>query len=338
MHLEEIIREIEKLPENQIAQIVALIVPKCILEPINPGENEYLPKITYLKDYFKLWERCGFHVTINHYYSSIPDTSKLPATLWDKQDAMPGIDFQHDKQLELLKEFKNRYFPEYDSFPLENTADPNQYYLSNYLFEAVDSHSAYCLVRHLKPKKLVEIGGGFSSLVFAQACRNNLTEGHPVDYTVIEPYPRNFLRRGIPGINRLIDKEVQNVDLGIFDQLEPGDILSMDTSHVLKIGGDVKHDYTAILPHLKPGVIIHIHDIFLPAEYPVKMISGGFFPNEQYLVQAILVNNRNFEILWASLFMCLHHFPAVSEAFPVYNRETMSKWQLPSSIWLKKTS
>jgi predicted O-methyltransferase YrrM len=325
---EELLQEIKKLSNDEIAELIAIILPRCL-----PSKDNWED---YYYRYFHFWERRGFHITRNHYYSPLPDIYKLRKDLWDKTTDPPNIDFKEPQQLKLLQEFQSEYQQEYESFPIEKTSDPLQFHLIGGRYEGFDAYILYCMIRHLKPKRIIEIGSGISTLLSAQACRKNKEEGVITELIAIEPNPDETLRKGFPGLTKLIPKQVQEVDPKIFAELAPGDFLFIDSTHVLKIESDVKVEYTEILPKLKKGVVIHIHDIFLPAEYPREFIYGLlFFFNEQYLVQAILANSTAFEILWANHFMYLKHFDKMIKAFPAYKKVEKSP-KHSSSFWIRK--
>jgi len=131
----------------------------------------------------------------------------------------------------------------------------------------------------------------------------------------------------------LIPKKVQDIPLSEFKKLSENDILFIDSSHVLKIGSDVQYLYLEVLPRLNKGVIVHAHDIFLPAEYPKEWVLKNYiFWNEQYLLQAFLAFNNSFEVLWAGSYMHLRHPDKLEEAFSSYKRDKI--W--PSSFWIRK--
>ena len=169
----------------------------------------------------------------------------------------------------------------------------------------------------------------------------------------VEPYPDATLRRGFPGFSRLIAKKVQDVPVELFASLESGDILFIDSSHVVTVGSDVVHEFFEILPRLQPGVIVHLHDIFYPSDYPRDaVLKFLWFWSEQYLLEALLTSNRGFEVIWASSAMHLLCPEVLQEAFPEWRdsyREMPAKvrrflptsdgkrvW--PSSFWMRKTA
>ena len=116
------------------------------------------------------------------------------------------------------------------------------------------------MVRHFQPRLIIEVGSGFSSLIVGEAIAKNNNSA----LICIEPFPQEFLREGFPGLHSLIEKQVEDIELEFFSQLGSGDILFIDSSHTVKIGGDVNYLFLEVLPRLKPGVIVHVHDIFFP--------------------------------------------------------------------------
>jgi len=186
---------------------------------------------------------------------------------------------------------------------------------------------AYCMVRHFRPRSIIEVGSGFSSLLLGQAAAKNKSS----QLICIEPFPCEFLRNGFPGLQSLIDKKVQDIDLEFFSQLESGDILFIDSSHTVKIGGDVNYLFLEVLPRLKPGVIVHIHDIFLPFDYPRIWVLDEFrFWTEQYLLQAFLTFNSEFEVLLANSYLRHYHQSDLKTAFP-----SLTSWG-GGSFWMRR--
>src|SRR5205085_580114 len=128
--------------------------------------------------------------------------------------------------------------------------------------------------------------------------------------------PSDFLRKGFPGLQSSIEKKIQDIDLKFFSQLQSGDILFIDSSHTVKIGGDVNYLFLEVLPRLKPGVIVHVHDIFLPFEYRRDWVMNEFrFWSEQYLLQAFLTFNSEFEVLMANRYLAHRYLEDLKAAF-----------------------
>jgi len=282
---------------------------------------------------FPLLQRLGIHITLNHFYYPIPDTRTLPEELWTRRSQLPGIDLRESAQLELLREFSNAFKAEYERLPRDRTENVHQYFVRNKSFGSVDGEVFYCMTRHFKPRRILEIGSGHSTCLAAQALLKNSSEGSAGELIACEPYPKEFLRRGFPGLHRLIEKKVQDVPLAEFEALGPNDILFIDSSHVLKIGSDVQFEFLEILPRLKPGVLVHVHDIFLPAEYPKNwVLQKQKFWTEQYLLQAFLAFNESFEVLWAGSFMHLNHPDELHAAFSSYDPARVA----PGSFWMRR--
>ena len=279
---------------------------------------------------FRAYERRGWHITPVGFYQPIPDTRTLPGNIWDAQSAMTGVDLNEVGQLALLEEFRNKFGSEYGLLPA-SSGDPAQFHFGQKAFGRVDAEVLYSMVRRFKPQRIIEIGSGMSTLLTAQALRRNAHEGFPCAFTAIEPYPSETLRSEIPGLSELVVERVENVPLERFEELGASDILFIDSSHVIRLGGDVLYEYLEVIPRLRPGVLVHSHDIFLPAHYPREwVLDRRWFWTEQYLLQALLAFNRTFEVLWAGHFMHLHHADQLKIAFPGYTGEP------PGSFWMRR--
>jgi predicted O-methyltransferase YrrM len=293
---------------------------------------------------FPLFQRLGFHVVPNRFNQPIPDTRTLKPSLWETPSQLVGVKMNETAQLRLLSELAGRYKAEWDCFPLEPifpspargaAQGGGQYYVNNRIFESVDGEMLYAMIRRHKPRRIVEVGSGFSTLLSAQAIARNTRDdpGYRCELIAIEPYPSASLRSHT-SLTRLIETEVQEVPLSLFTSLEPNDILFIDSSHVLRIGSDVQYECLEILPRLARGVLVHFHDIFFPSEYPPDTILKGYqFYNEQYIVQAFLSFNDAFEVLWGGSFMHLTHPDLLEAAFASYT--TQPRW--PGSLWLRRT-
>jgi len=183
----------------------------------------------------------------------------------------------------------------------------------------------------LRPERVIEIGSGFSTLCAATAVRKNLDDGFSTELIAIEPFPAEILRAGVPGVSQLITSKVQDVSLAFFSTLKAGDILFIDTTHVVKMGGDVNYIYLDILPRFPVGVYVHIHDIALPMEYPRRWINAGHFWTEQYLLQAFLAFNNAFEVVWAGSYLHFYHSDLLKKFCSVYDG---TDW--PGSFWIRR--
>ena len=236
-------------------------------------------------------------------------------------------------QLTFLEQVCPLYRPEYERFASGPTGVPHEFYHDQYMFRAVDAEVLYCMVRHYQPGRILEIGSGFSTLVSAPACRANQAQEISATLTCIEPYPNDVLRKGFPGLTKLIAEPLENVALSMFTSLGENDVLFIDSSHVLRIGNDVHREYLEILPRLAPGVLVHVHDIFLPFEHPRQWVTEEFrFWTEQYLLQAFLAFNSAYEALWGGCDMHARHPDRLRAAFSKYDPQTV----LPGSFWMRR--
>jgi hypothetical protein len=297
-----------------LSQFLATVIPHCL----HSGK---------FNEIFRLWERHGFHVTPVHFYQPIPDTQSLPETLWNRPSELAGIDMNDSMQLDLLRNHFPKFRAEYDQFPAEPTDGPVRFHFNNGLFDGTDALVAYCMVRHFQPRLIIEVGSGFSSLVAAEAvARNGKSE-----LICIEPFPLDFLRKGVPGLHSLIQKRVEDIDLEFFSQLCCNDILFIDSSHTVRIGGDVNYLFLEVLPRLKPGVIVHIHDIFFPFDYRRDWVRDELrFWAEQYLLQAFLTFNSQFEVLMANGYLGHRYMEDLKATF------ANSPWWGGGSFWMRR--
>lgn len=263
--------------------------------------------------YFSLWEARGFHLTPVHFYSPIPDTRAMPSSIWERESDLLGVDLNVDSQLELVRDVFPRYRSEYARIPIEPTGSEGDFYLSNTIFGGMDALSLYCMIRHFQPRLVVEVGSGMSSRLIAQAAQRN---GH-TELVSIDPYPDSVVRAGLPGRTSLALKRVEEVDLDVFARLGSNDVLFIDSSHVVRCGGDVNYLFLEVIPRLAPGVIVHVHDVFLPREYPEEWVKEELrFWSEQYLLQAFLAFNAEFEVLLSVNRLSHRHWHDLTETFP----------------------
>ncbi len=311
-------------------------------------ENE--TALAIMRNAFRMFQRIGITVSPNHYYWPVPDFRELESRKWPAEEEPVGLDLAIDQQLDFLQTVVPQYQSEWAS-----QAAPffsMSYNYSNGYFETVDAEIAYCLVRHYKPRRIVEVGGGYSSRVMAAALDQNLKlDGVRGELITIDPFPERFPKEALSDRVHLITGTVQSVDLDVFLSLQSGDFLFLDSSHVVGIGSDVVKEYLEIVPRLAGGVLIHAHDIFIPADYPREAVLHNLaFWSEQYLLQALLMFNPQFEVLWGSSCMQSRATTALENAFPHWQRSYRNmpagKRQFlptrdgervwPSSFWMRK--
>jgi predicted O-methyltransferase YrrM len=223
------------------------------------------------------------------------------------------VHYDLPSQLERLENWR-KFAGEWN---FERPTENYSFHINNGFFETVDAEIAYSIVRERKPRRVIEVGGGNSTRLLATAIRKNAEEGSPGELLTVEPEPDELLEAGFPGLSQVIRSPVQDLPAQFFEQLEENDVLFLDSTHVVMLGSDVVYEILEILPRLKPGVLVHFHDIFMPAEYPQKFVMNNLcFWGEQYMLQAFLCGNQNFRVLWSGSMMQLAYPKQLRSAFP----------------------
>jgi predicted O-methyltransferase YrrM len=271
-----------------------------------------------------------------HFYSPIVDPAELlPRTseLWpEKPPEILGIDFNDAYHREVLQADFPRFMADYQYVEREaDTTSATQFYTQNSQFSWLDARVCFVLLRKWRPKRIIEVGSGFSSLLMADV--NQRFFGGACEITCVEPYPRPFLKQGVAGLTRVIEQKVQAVPLALFETLETGDVLFIDSSHVAKTGSDVNYLYFEVLPRLKAGVFIHVHDIFLPNEYLKEWVfTENRSWNEQYVLRALLMYSTMFRVKFGCAYAFATMLPMVQDALNHPKRHGFAG----GSIWLEK--
>ena len=277
----------------------------------------------------------GFLPVPVHFHSAVPDIRDMDdRKIWDAVSNLPGIDFRQEAQVTLMANLGEEFGQEC-LWPLTSD-NPEAYYLRNPSFSYGCAASTHCMIRRFKPATVIEIGSGMSTKVIAAALeRNRVDDGFVSNYRVIDPYPSSDTRQLVAG--DLVERRVELVDPIVFQCLQKNDILFIDSSHSVKIGSDVNYLFLEILPRLAPGVIVHIHDISLPYEYPRAYATSETFRQfwtEQYLLQAFLCFNPDFEVLLAMQYLMTEHREHFCRTFPHYDFERHSA--ISGSFWMKR--
>lgn len=188
--------------------------------------------------------------------------------MWERDSELVGVDLRVEKQLELVRRFQSRFGTEYEELPRKSFSRPGEFHLENDLFGWLDAVIYYCMLREFKPGRVIEVGSGLSTLLAIGVLERNGADGAEGRITAIDPYPRPDLLPRPAERAELLVEMAQDVPVSRFEVLDANDVLFIDSSHVLKIGSDVHYLYLEVIPRLKPGVLVHAHDIFLPSEYP----------------------------------------------------------------------
>ena len=238
-----------------------------------------------------------------HFYSPLVDAAEAAAArerIWPARPDIAGIDFDDASHREILERAFPAYIGGYDYAERgEANAQLARFFTRNDQFSWLDARALFVMLRHLRPRRVVEVGAGHTSLLMADV--NQRFFDGAIDITCVEPHPPAFLQKAVRGIGRVVPKKVQEVPLDLFATLEARDILFIDSSHVAKAGSDVNHLYFEVLPRLRPGVVIHVHDIFLPHDYPQVWVIGERRNwNEQYLLRALLMYSTAFRVIFGS--------------------------------------
>lgn len=271
-------------------------------------------------------------VPAGHFYSPVPDFDDLrataPSSLNPVDFELAAVDLNENEQLELLDDLSRFYL----QMPFEATRKEGLlYYFENPAFSYADAILLHCMIRHHRPKRIIEVGSGFSSCMMLDT--NELFFGGEIDLTFIEPYPdllTSLVKTGKPESINLIQSPLQEVDLIVFESLSANDILFIDSTHVSKFGSDVNQLFFKILPKLNPGVLIHFHDIIYPFEYPPHWILKGRAWNEAYLLRAFLQYNNAYRIALMNTYLLQQHRTFFEQKMPLCLQNT------GGGIWLKK--
>lgn len=268
-----------------------------------------------------------------HFYSSVHSLGDLEDYLSVKKreeatfsDAMPTFSSKR-----LVKEFNSvkKYFKDF-RYSLEDDGK-SRFYVNNVSLGSMDSLMLFSMIRAKKPKKIIEIGSGFSSGLIIDINEKYFNDS--IDITFIEPFPyllQTRMKEKDRKKYKIIEKKVQDTDLNIFKTLESGDLLIIDSTHVSKFNSDVNYEIFHILPALKAGVLVYFHDVLDGFEYPLHWLKDGWAWNEQYLLRAFLMNNRDYEIFMMTNFMTNHYPDLLKQSYKKGN--TLDGGQL----WIRK--
>jgi hypothetical protein len=287
----------------------------------------------FTSQFFQAWYDLPFPPT--HYYSPLPDlpTVRKHFSRWYRESEMPGITMRWESQRALLEDLK-RYVLDFSALSPYTQIQDAGFGLGYGEIEAI---VLYAMIRRFQTRQIIEVGSGVSSWFAWQGLENNRQIGiDGTGITCIEPFPTPpLVEMDSHGQIVLHRAEVQDIPADLFLQLAPGDILFIDSTHVDKTDSDVPYLYLEILPRLRPGVLVHIHDIAFPfrtfpPQHPIFMQSVLW--NESALVQALLMDNDTFEILMCQ--SALHHIHPdwLQAAIPTYDPSR----HFPASLWIRK--
>jgi hypothetical protein len=271
--------------------------------------------------------RIGVLPVRNHYYEPFVAPRMLRTPL-DRERHLPGIDWNLEQQLALLDAMNCAH--ELAGIGTGRSSDPREFKFDNGSFGSGDAEYLYQLIRLKKPRRIVEIGSGHSTLMAQRAVRKNLEEaGVECRHICIEPYEAPWLERA--GVT-VIRQRVEESDRAVFSELDANDLLFIDSSHIIRPQGDVLTEYLEILPTLRTGVIVHVHDVFSPRDYLADWVTGRVWLwNEQYLLEAFLTDNRAWKIIGALNLLQHRDFAALRRVCPYLTPE-----REPGSFYIQK--
>ncbi|MEK6780172.1 MAG: class I SAM-dependent methyltransferase [Bacteroidota bacterium] len=248
-----------------------------------------------------------------------------------KDRILPGLDLNKEYQLQLLGSFN--YNEELLKIPIYSNRLVAAFYYNNGSFQSGDAEFLYNIIRFFKPKRIVEIGSGHSTLMAIKAIDKNKEDDfqYYVEHICIEPFEQPWLEGTSATIIR---KKVEDVDRSLFQSLASNDILFIDSSHVIRPQGDVLFEYLEILPTLNSGVLVHIHDIFTPRDYLDNWIYKEHkLWNEQYLLEAFLSLNNSYEVIGALNFLAHNNRENLGRKCPIFE---LQKTREPGSFWIRR--
>jgi predicted O-methyltransferase YrrM len=296
--------------------------------------KKFINKLPYISSLLKEIDIYKKDYAPGHYHSPIISVEEIKQReeeiFGTGSKEIAGIDLNEEKQVELLKEIAGNY----QSIPFSDEKQQHlRYYYNNGFYCQSDGIFLNLLIRHFKPRRIIEVGSGFSSALMLDT--NELFFDNSIHLTFIEPYPERLYSLFKPADkerHQTIVSNLQDVNPDVFDQLGENDILFIDSTHVSKTDSDVNTVLFRILPRLKKGVLIHVHDIFFPFEYPKSWVLGwnGFGWNEDYILKAFLMYNPHYSIVVFNTFL--------EQFYKEWFRENMPDClkNEGGSIWLRK--
>jgi predicted O-methyltransferase YrrM len=271
-------------------------------------------------------------VPAGHYYSPIPSREQILADAERLATArpreIPGIALREEQQLALLDQLKVFYREQ----PFPKTKIPGRrYFFENPAYSYSDAICLYGMIRHVQPRRIIEVGSGYSSCVTLDT--NELFFANRIACTFIEPFPallRSLIKPDDLARVEIIASPLQEVDVARFRELDENDILFIDSTHVAKLGSDVNYIFAEILPALRRGVYVHFHDIFYPFEYPAAWLKEGRVWTEAYVLRAFLAFNSAYEIVLYNTFLERLHRSQFEQDMPLCLENE------GGSIWLRR--
>lgn len=293
-----------------------------LLRPSKKLVRSFIDEMPYIRKLRRQIENQGKY-RAGHYYSPIPNREEILEKHKHRNTEdikLPDISLNKEKIFSLL----NFYVKYYGDLPFPEKKSPDcRYYYNNTYFGYSDAIYLYCFLRKHSPKKIIEIGSGFSSAVMLDTI-DKFFSSKP-ELTFIEPNPDRLktLLRDEDEINtRIINNKLQEIPTKLFSSLEAGDLIFIDSSHVVKYGNELQLLMFEILPTLPSGIFVHFHDVFYPFEYPFEWLKEGRYYNENYFLRAFLSNNNEWNIYFFNDYVASEFNSFIKNNMPMCLKET----------------
>ena len=289
---------------------------------------------------FLLLDRLGMHVHPKRYYSSVPDYAWLRAhpELWRGPAPLAGLHWDLDEQLRWLARTCGSHYDEVAGLRRFHALAAGGYGAG---YGEIESQVLHCFVRSERPPRIVEVGGGISTAIMADAVRLNAEDGRATSILTIEPYPQPALLT-LPGVT-VLREFAQAAARSAFEELQRGDLLFIDSTHVVKTGSELARLYLDVVPALPPGVVVHVHDITLPYLYNRDLGRSFFDWQETTLVLGLLIGNAALSVLCCLSALHYDRRSRMREVLADYDpqddeeglrAQAGSGRHFPSSLWL----
>jgi hypothetical protein len=296
-------------------------------DDLSARHHEAVMVANHLRTTFETWVPPG------HFYSPYPDIAEVAARraqIFDNSVRPVGIDLRDAAQVDFFTGLAGLA----EDIPFPADPDPEfRFWFDNPAYGWADGIVLHAMLRHIRPKRVVELGSGYSSALLLDTVEGWL--GGDVDVTFVDPHPEllhDVMRPDDAQRVTILPIATQDVPWNVFASLEAGDLLFLDTTHVVRPGSDVNHLFFNVLPYLAPGVWVHFHDVFWPFEYREDWVMEGRAWQEIYLLRAFLMFNPQYEIRWFQHYMWLHHRPLLEGRLPLMAKDP------GGNLWLQRTA
>ncbi|RGP39968.1 hypothetical protein BPTFM16_00244 [Altererythrobacter insulae] len=309
-----------KIADTVAAAVISLGGPLFRAVGRNPGG---FPR------YLRQADRSEVHLRSTHYYHPTYRDCDLPEDVSAERD-LPGLELHPEEQLAMLDEFA-MYQSELADIAA-GAKDANEFVHGNGAYEYADAESLYAMLRHSRPARVIEVGSGHSTRIAKTALDANTAKSHepPSKHICIEPYEMDWLENlGVETVR----SRVQDIDRALFDELSSGDVLFIDSSHVIRPFGDVLFLFQQVIPRLSKGVLVHVHDIFTPRDYPESWLRNQRrLWNEQYLMETLLAHSTRYRVRLALNWLANNYGPRMASVFPAAKERPGHQ---PGAFWFE---